>query len=171
MCDPRQDNLPPDDASPGDGHSSNHEHRRQAMLEIAQILATRHDLEAMLCCSTSCPFDALDAAETGILLFYGPVRDCLTLRDARRDALDLIHDLLESPAIDAGRVRLEGAPVLLPRLAAEVASQVGRQTERRRIVAVSGDRGDEPRADQPGAAQSGRQCGQAPIAGRRHIAR
>jgi signal transduction histidine kinase len=62
-------------------------------------------------------------------------REFLQIIDNECDVLtDLIHDLLESSVIDAGLMRLEREPVILPRLAEEVAREVGRQTDRHRIM-------------------------------------
>jgi signal transduction histidine kinase len=59
----------------------------------------------------------------------------LQIIDDECDALtDLIHDLLESSIIDAGLLRLELEPVMLPRLAESIVSDIARQTEKHRIL-------------------------------------
>ena len=62
-------------------------------------------------------------------------QEFLQIIDQECDVLtDLIHDLLESSIIDAGLLRLEIEPVLLPRMVAAVVSDVARQTEKHRIL-------------------------------------
>jgi signal transduction histidine kinase len=47
---------------------------------------------------------------------------------------DLIHDLLESSIIDAGLLKLELQPVMLPRLAQGVANDMARRTQKHSLV-------------------------------------
>ncbi len=62
-------------------------------------------------------------------------QEFLQIIDDECDVLtDLIHDLLESSVIDAGLLRLELEPVMLPRLAEGVVSDILRQTEKHRIL-------------------------------------
>jgi len=62
-------------------------------------------------------------------------REFLQMIDSECDVLtDLIHDLLESSVIDAGLLRLECEPVLLPRLAESVVSEVARQSGQHRVL-------------------------------------
>jgi signal transduction histidine kinase len=62
-------------------------------------------------------------------------QEFLQIIDQECDVLtDLIHDLLESSIIDAGLLRLELEPVILPRLVESVVGDIARQTDRHRIV-------------------------------------
>jgi signal transduction histidine kinase len=47
---------------------------------------------------------------------------------------DLIHDLLESSIIDAGFLKLEPQPVMLPRLAQDVVDDMARRTRKHNLV-------------------------------------
>jgi signal transduction histidine kinase len=47
---------------------------------------------------------------------------------------ELIHDLLESSIIDAGLLRLELQPVMLPRLAQQVVDDMARRSDKHRLV-------------------------------------
>ena len=47
---------------------------------------------------------------------------------------DLIHDLLESSIIDAGLLKLEPQPVMLPRLAQGVVDDMARRTQKHNLV-------------------------------------
>jgi len=59
----------------------------------------------------------------------------LQIIDQECDVLqDLIHDLLESSVIDAGLLRLEPQPLLLPRLAQTVLDDVARRTEKHHFL-------------------------------------
>jgi signal transduction histidine kinase len=62
-------------------------------------------------------------------------QEFLQIIDQECDVLtDLIHDLLESSIIDAGLLRLEIEPALLPRMVEAVVSDVARQTAKHRIL-------------------------------------
>ena len=62
-------------------------------------------------------------------------QEFLQIIDQECDVLtDLIHDLLESSIIDAGLLRLELEPVILPRIAEAVVSEATRQAEKHRIL-------------------------------------
>jgi len=62
-------------------------------------------------------------------------REFLQTIDKECDILqDLIHDLLESSIIDAGFLRLEPQPVMLPRLAKRVTDDVARRTQQHRFL-------------------------------------
>ncbi len=59
----------------------------------------------------------------------------LQIIDEECDVLqNLIHDLLESSMIDAGLLKLEPQPVLLPRLARDVIAEMGHQARKHRFV-------------------------------------
>jgi len=62
-------------------------------------------------------------------------QEFLQIIDQECDVLtDLIHDLLESSIIDAGLLRLELEPVILPRIAKAVVSDAARQSGKHRIL-------------------------------------
>jgi signal transduction histidine kinase len=62
-------------------------------------------------------------------------REFLEIIDEECDTLEsLVHDLLESSIIDAGLLRLELQPVMLPHLSREVIDEVARRTDRHRFV-------------------------------------
>jgi signal transduction histidine kinase len=61
--------------------------------------------------------------------------DFLRIIDEECDVLqDLIHDLLESSIIDAGLLKLEPQPVLLPRLAKNLVEDMAHRTEKHHFV-------------------------------------
>ena len=62
-------------------------------------------------------------------------RGFLEIIDEECDTLEsLVHDLLESSIIDAGLLRLELQPVILPRLSRMVIDEIARRTDRHRFV-------------------------------------
>ena len=62
-------------------------------------------------------------------------REFLQIIDEECDILrDLIHDLLESSIIDAGLLRLEPQPVMLPRLAKSVTDDIARRSQKHRFL-------------------------------------
>ncbi len=62
-------------------------------------------------------------------------REFLQIIDEECDVLqDLIHDLLESSIIDAGFLKLEVQPVMVPRVARMVAEDIARRSRQHRIV-------------------------------------
>jgi len=62
-------------------------------------------------------------------------RDFLEIIDEECDTLEsLIHDLLESSVIDAGLLKLEPQPVMLPRLLREVIDEIAHRTAQHRFL-------------------------------------
>ncbi len=62
-------------------------------------------------------------------------REFLQIIDEECDTLqDLIHDLLESSVIEAGLLKLEPQPAILPRLAREVVDDIARRSRKHRFV-------------------------------------
>jgi signal transduction histidine kinase len=62
-------------------------------------------------------------------------REFLKIIDEECETLEfLVRDLLESSIIDAGLLKLELQPVMLPRLARDVIDEVARRTDRHRFV-------------------------------------
>jgi signal transduction histidine kinase len=62
-------------------------------------------------------------------------REFLEIIDEECDTLEsLVHDLLESSVIDAGLMKLEPQPVMLPRLAREVIDEIAHRTAQHRFL-------------------------------------
>jgi len=62
-------------------------------------------------------------------------RQFLEIIDEECDTLEsLVHDLLESSVIDAGLLKLEPQPVLVPRLVREVIEEIGRRTDQHHFL-------------------------------------
>ncbi|MBS3784672.1 MAG: GAF domain-containing protein, partial [Anaerolineae bacterium] len=62
-------------------------------------------------------------------------RQFLEIIDEECDTLEsLVHDLLESSVIDAGLLKLEPQPVLVPRLLREVIEEIGRRTDQHHFL-------------------------------------
>jgi signal transduction histidine kinase len=87
------------------------------MFEIARILATQHELEAMLSRFLSCLVDTLAAAETGILLLHDPANDWLVVRDAQGYNFDILSQIRLAPgeamsgkALQTGQAGLYATP-------------------------------------------------------------
>jgi signal transduction histidine kinase len=65
----------------------------------------------------------------------GAQREFLEIIDEECDTLEsLVHDLLESSIIDAGLLRLELQPVMLPHLSRVVIDEIARRADRHRFV-------------------------------------
>lgn len=86
------------------------------------------------------PLTSIKGYSTALLMeeatFSGEMqREFLQIIDEECDILqDLIHDLLESSIIDAGFLKLEPEPVLLPRLAHSVVDDIARRNSRHRFL-------------------------------------
>jgi signal transduction histidine kinase len=87
------------------------------MFEIAKILATEHDLEAMSSGFLSCLIDTLEAAETGIFLLYDQTTDRLTVRDAQGYDFGILSQIQVAPgeamsgvALQTGQTGLYATP-------------------------------------------------------------
>jgi signal transduction histidine kinase len=86
------------------------------------------------------PLTSIKGYSTALLIdeiSFGPEtqREFLQIIDSECDVLtDLIHGLLESSVIDAGLLKLELEPVILPRLIASVVNDLARQAKKHRIV-------------------------------------
>jgi signal transduction histidine kinase len=104
--------------------------RLLVIFEIAKILATQHDLEAMLSRFLSCLIESLEAAETGILLLLEPDSGQLVVRDAqgyRFDTLRLIRlgpgEGMSGRALDTGRTALYPDPQAIDEVRANLTPQ------------------------------------------------
>jgi signal transduction histidine kinase len=113
-------------------------------LEDARTLSEANRLKAELISTLAhemrTPLTSIKGYSTALLMdeiAFDPEtqREFLHIIDEECDTLqDLIHDILESSIIDAGLLRLELQPVLLPRLVQGVVDDIARRTERHRIL-------------------------------------
>jgi signal transduction histidine kinase len=92
-----QDLCSTNDITPPETFLASEEQRLSAIFEIAKILATQHDLEAMLASFLGCLIDTLAAAETGILLLYEPADDRLVVRNAQGYDLEILKQIQVAP--------------------------------------------------------------------------
>ncbi len=116
----------------------------RAQLQAVQALSEGNRLKAELISTLAhemrTPLTSIKGYSTALLMeeaSFSPdtQREFLQIIDEECDILqDLIHDLLESSIIDAGFLKLEPEPVLLPRLARNVADDIARRTERHRFL-------------------------------------
>lgn len=115
----------------------------QALNEANRLKA---ELISTLAHEMRTPLTSIKGYSTALLLEEGsfsPETQCefLEIIDEECDTLqNLIHDILESSIIDAGLLRLEMQPVLLPRLIQTVADDMARRTEKHRILVDLPDR-------------------------------
>jgi signal transduction histidine kinase len=120
MPDRRNDSQAPgfaDHIALAEADVARRDQRLSAMFEIARILATQHDLEAMLSRFLSCLVDTLESCETGILLLYDPANDCLVVRDAQGYSFDILSRIRLAPgeamsgkALQTGQAGLYATP-------------------------------------------------------------
>jgi len=118
--------------------------RLKQELQTNQALAEANRLKAevvsILAHEMRTPLASIKGYSTALLMeeaVFSPEtqREFLQIIDEECDALeDLIHDLLESSIIDAGLLRLEIQPVLLPRVAEQVVVGITRRNEKHRIL-------------------------------------
>ena len=71
--------------------------RLVAILEIARLLATQHELEELTPRFLSCLIRTLEAADSGILLLYEPEHDWLAISDAQGYDLDTLRQIHITP--------------------------------------------------------------------------
>lgn len=109
----------------------------QAMEEANRLKA---ELISTLAHEMRTPLTSIKGYSTALLMdeaAFSPEtqREFLQIIDEETDILqDLIHDLLESSVIDAGLLKLEPQPVLLPRLVAGVIEELCRRSPKHRFV-------------------------------------
>jgi len=112
-------------------------HSTQALNEANRLKA---ELISTLAHEMRTPLTSVKGYSTALLLEEGTFsletqRTFLQFIDEECDTLqDLIHDILESSVIDAGLLKLELQPVLLPRLCQGVADDMARRTHNHRIL-------------------------------------
>ena len=106
---------------------------REANRLKAELLSTlAHEMRTPL---TSIKGYSTALLEEELALSPETEREFLEIIDEECDVLqDLIHDLLESSIIDAGLLRLELQPVMLPRLAKGVIDEIAHQSQKHRFL-------------------------------------
>lgn len=118
--------------------------RLREELQTAQALSEANRLKAELISTLAhemrTPLTSIKGYSTALLMeeaSFSPEtqREFLEIIDEECDVLqDLIHDLLESSIIDAGFLKLEMQPVVLPRLVQAVVDDFARRSHRHRLV-------------------------------------
>lgn len=120
------------------------ESRLREELEQARALNEANRLKAELLSTLAhemrTPLTSIKGYSTALLMedaTFSPEtqREFLRIIDEECDVLEsLIHDLLESSIIDAGLLRLEMQPVMIPRLVDEIVADVARRSKDHRFV-------------------------------------
>ncbi len=118
--------------------------RLREELQTTQALEEANRLKAELISTLAhemrTPLTSIKGYSTALLMeeaTFSPEtqREFLQIVDDECDILqDLIHDLLESSIIDAGLLRLEPQPVMLPRLAQSVADDMAHRAQEHRFL-------------------------------------
>ena len=112
-------------------------HGIQALSEANRLKA---ELISTLAHEMRTPLTSIKGYSTALLLEEGTFspqtqREFLQIIDEECDTLqDLIHDILESSIIDAGLLKLEIQPVLLPRLVQGVVDDMAHRTDKHRFM-------------------------------------
>ena len=89
--------------------------RMSDTFEIAKILVTEHDLEAMLPKFLSCLIDGLESADAGSVWLHDPLDDCLTVKGAQGYDLAALKQIRLAPGESmAGKVFQSGQAELYP---------------------------------------------------------
>jgi signal transduction histidine kinase len=124
--------------------------RLRRQLQATQALEEANRLKAELISTLAhemrTPLTSIKGYSTALLMeeasFDAETQaEFLQIIDEECDVLqDLIHDLLESSIIDAGLLKLEPQPVLLPRLAKDVADDMVHRTQKHRFLVDFPDR-------------------------------
>jgi signal transduction histidine kinase len=113
---------------------------RQAGQALQQANRLKSELISTLAHEMRTPLTSIKGYSTALLVeevSFDPdtQREFLQIIDEECDVLqDLIHDLLESSIIDAGLLRLEPQPVMLPRLAQRVTDDMANHTQKHRFL-------------------------------------
>ena len=120
--------------------SSQLKHDLRASQALAEANRLKAEVISILAHEMRTPLTSIKGYSTALLLeeaSFGPEtqREFLQIIDEECDVLaDLIHDLLESSIIDAGLLRLEIQPVLLPRLTERVVADFAHRSRAHRMI-------------------------------------
>ena len=116
----------------------------RAQLEEARALdeanRLKGELLSVLAHEMRTPLTSIKGYSTALLMqeaSFDPdvQRKFLEIIDEECDTLEaLVHDLLESSVIDAGLLKLEPQPVMLPRLSREVIEEIAHRTDQHRFL-------------------------------------
>jgi signal transduction histidine kinase len=113
---------------------------RQAAQVLEEANRLKSELISTLAHEMRTPLTSIKGYSTALLMeetTFSPEtqREFLQIIDEECDVLrDLIHDLLESSIIDAGLLRLEPQPVMLPRLAKSLTDDIANHTQKHRFL-------------------------------------
>jgi signal transduction histidine kinase len=115
-------------------------HERESVQAREETSRLKAGLISTLAHEMRTPLTSIKGYSTALLLeeaSFGPEtrREFLEIIDQECDVLqELIHDLLESSAIDAGLLKLDPQPVMLHRLIPSLVDEMARRTRRHRFV-------------------------------------
>jgi len=113
---------------------------RQAAQVIEEANRLKSELISTLAHEMRTPLTSIKGYSTALLMeesTFSPKtqQEFLQIIDEECDVLqDLIHDLLESSIIDAGLLRLEPQPVMLPRLAKNLTDDMANHTQKHHFL-------------------------------------
>lgn len=130
------DRLP--DSEPREDQSHKRREHHQAINLVNQ--PAENEALAVLAHEMRTPLTSIKGYATALLMdeiSFSPEkhREFLQLIDRECDVLEaLIHDILESSLLDAGGLKLELQPIQLPRLARNIAEEIGRLYPQHRII-------------------------------------
>jgi len=114
--------------------------KRQAAQALDEANRLKSELISTLAHEMRTPLTSIKGYSTALLMeetTFSPEtqQEFLQIIDEECDVLqDLIHDLLESSIIDAGLLRLEPQPVMLPRLAKSLTDDIANHTQKHRFL-------------------------------------
>jgi len=93
--------------------SSGNDERLSTIFEVSKIIASGHDLEAMLSDLLDCLTETLHPADAGILWLFDPEKECLVVKAARGYDLEALQQMCLVPgesmtglAFESGKARL-----------------------------------------------------------------